>query len=92
VSVHLGDIAVQDLTKRHIDDLVAALREGGGPSPTRKTRKPWKPRSVNYTLSLLTAVLEDQMRQGRLVLKYIEGDRYAAAWHLALSGLRAPSP
>jgi integrase len=67
-------------------------------------------------LSLLTAVLEDQMRQGHLVrnvaalvtrvpsdpkpprtltavevskvLNHIEGDRYAAAWHLALSGLR----
>jgi integrase len=116
VTVHLGDIAVQDLTKRHIDDLVAALRAGGGPSPRGKTRKPWKPRTVNYMLSLLTAVLEDQMRQGHLVrnvaalvtrvpsdpkpprtltaaevrqvLNHIDGDRYAAAWHLALSGLR----
>jgi integrase len=116
VIVHLGDIAVQDLSKRHIDDLVAALRAGGGPSPTGKTRKPWKPRTVNYMLSLVTAVLEDQMRQGHLVrnvaalvtrvpsdpkpprtltapevskvLNHIEGDRYAAAWHLALSGLR----
>ena len=116
VTVHLGDIAVQDLTKRHIDDLVAALRAGGGPSPTGKTRKPWKPRTVNYMLSLLTAVLEDQMRQGHLVrnvaalvtrvpsdpkpprtltavevrkvLSHIDGDRCAAAWHLALSGLR----
>ena len=116
VKVHLGDIAVQDLTKRHIDDLVAALRAGGGQSPTGKIRKPWKPRTVNYMLSLLTAVLEDQMRQGHLVrnvaalvtrvpsdpkpprtltavevrkvLSHIEGDRYAPAWHLALSGLR----
>jgi len=116
VKVHLGDIAVQDLTKRQIDDLVTALRAGGGQSPTGKTRKPWKPRTVNYMLSLLTAVLEDQMRQGHIVrnvaalvtrvpsdpkpprsltaaevgkvMKHIEGDRYAAAWHLALSGLR----
>jgi integrase len=116
VKVHLGDIAVQDLTKRHIDDLVTALRAGGGQSPTGKTRKPWKPRTVNYMLSLLTAVLEDQMRQGHLVrnvaalvtrvpsdpkpprtltaaeaskvLNHIRGDRYAVAWHLALSGLR----
>jgi integrase len=116
VMVHLGDIAVQDLTKRHVDDLVAALRAGGEPSPKGKTRKPWKPRTVNYMLSLLTAVLEDQMRQGHVVrnvaalvtripsdpkpsrtltaagvkklLHHIEGDRYAAAWHLALSGLR----
>jgi integrase len=116
VIVHLGDIAVQELTKRHIDDLVAALQAGGGPSPRGKSRKPWKPRTVNYMLSLLTAVLEDQMRQGHLVrnvaalvtrvpsdqkpprtltaaevskvLNHIDGDRYAAAWHLALSGLR----
>jgi integrase len=116
VKVHLGDIAVQDLTKRQIDDLVTALRAGGGQSPTGKTRRPWKPRTVNYMLSLLTAVLEDQMRQGHVVrnvaalvtrvpsdpkpprtltaaevskvLKHIEGDGYAVAWHLALSGLR----
>ena len=47
VMIHLADIAVQDLTKRHIDDLVATLRAGGGPSPKGKTRKPWKPRTVN---------------------------------------------
>lgn len=112
----LGDIAVQELTRRHIDDLVTAMRAGGHPSPTGKIRKPWKPRTVNYMLSLLTAILEDQMRQGHVirnvaalvaripadaedartltaleveqVLHHIDGDRYAAAWHLALSGLR----
>jgi integrase len=116
VMVYLGEVAVQDLTKRHIDDLVTALRAGGESSPTGKVRKPWKPRTVNYMLSLLTAVLEDQMRQGHVMrnlaalvtrvpsdlkpsrtltatevgklLKHVEGDRYAAAWHLALSGLR----
>jgi len=95
---------------------VTAMRAGGRPSPTGKIRKPWKPRTVNYMLSLLTAILEDQMRQGHVirnvaglvaripsdaedartltameveqVLNHIEGDRYAAAWHLALSGLR----
>jgi integrase len=114
--LHLGDIAVQDLTKRHIDDLVTALRAGGGLSPKGKARKPWKPRTVNYMLSLLTAVLEDQMRQGHVIrnvaalvtrvpsdpkpsrtltatevtqlLDHVQGDRYAAVWHLALSGLR----
>jgi len=34
-------------------------------SPRDRTRKKWSPRSVNYMLSLLTAVLEDQMQQGR---------------------------
>ena len=74
------------------------------------------PRSVNYMLGLLTAVLRDQMRQGHVVrnvaelvdripsdpklpdtftpaelqkvLDHIDGDRYAIAWQLALTGLR----
>jgi integrase len=112
----LGDVDVQKLTKRHLDDLVTALRAGGMPSPTGKVRKPWSPRSVNYMLGLLTAVLKDQMRQGHVVrnvaelvdripadaktadtfsaaelqkvLEHIDGDRYAVAWQLALTGLR----
>jgi integrase len=112
----LGGVEVQKLTKRHIDDLVTALRAGGLPSPTGQSRKAWSPRSVNYMLGLLTAVLRDQMRQGHVVrnvaelvdripadpkpadtftlaelhkvLKHIEGDRYAIAWQLALTGLR----
>jgi integrase len=112
----LGDIEVQKLTKRHVDDLVTALRAGGLPSPTGKCRKPWSPRSVNYMLGLLTAVLKDQMQQGHVVrnvaelvdripadpkpadtftpaelqqvLDHIDGDRYAVAWQLALTGLR----
>jgi integrase len=112
----IGDIEVQKLTKRHIDDLVTALRAGGLPSPTGKSRKAWSPRSVNYMLGLLTAVLKDQMRQGHVVrnvaelvdripadpkpadtltpaelqqvLDHIDGDRYAVAWQLALTGLR----
>jgi integrase len=35
----LGDVEVQKLNKRHIDDLVTALRAGGLPSPTGKTAK-----------------------------------------------------
>jgi integrase len=112
----LGEIDVQKLTKRDIDDLVTKLRAGGLHSPTGKARKPWSPRSINYMLGLLTAVLKDQMRQGQLVrnvaelvdripadpkpaatftpaelqtvLNHIDGDRYAVAWQLALTGLR----
>jgi integrase len=68
----LGDVEVQKLTKRHIDDLVTALRAGGLPSPTGKSRKAWSPRSVNYMLGLLTAVLRDQMRQGHVVRNVAE--------------------
>ncbi|NTY62357.1 tyrosine-type recombinase/integrase [Mycolicibacterium sphagni] len=112
----LGEIEVQKLTKRNIDDLVTKLRAGGLPSPTGKVRKPWSPRSINYMLGLLTAVLKDQMRQGHAVrnvaelvdripadpkqaetftpaelqqvLNHVDGDRYAIAWQLALTGLR----
>jgi integrase len=112
----LGDVEVQKLNKRHIDDLVTALRAGGLPSPTGKNRKAWSPRSVNYMLGLLTAVLRDQMRQGHVVrnvaelvdripsdpkppdtltpaelqkvLDHVDGNRYAIAWQLALTGLR----
>lgn len=112
----LGEVEVQKLSKRHLDDLVTALRAGGLTSPTGKSRKSWSPRSVNYLLGLLTAVLRDQMRQGHVVrnvaelvdripadpkgadtftpaelqevLAHIDGDRYAIAWQLALTGLR----
>jgi integrase len=67
VIAELGHLEVQNLTKRQVDDLVSALRAGGLRSPTQKVRKAWSPRSVNYTLSLLTAVLKDQQKQGNLV-------------------------
>ncbi|MCX2933377.1 tyrosine-type recombinase/integrase [Mycobacterium sp. CVI_P3] len=67
VVTQLGGIELQKLTKRDIDDLVAALRAGGLKSPTGKTRKPWTPRSVNYLLGLLTAVIEGETKQGHVV-------------------------
>ena len=112
----LGSVEVQLLTKRQLDELVRALRAGGLPSPTGKTRKPWSARSINYMLGLLSAILKDQMQQGHVVrnvaelvdripadpkppdtftpaelqtvLTHIDGDRYAIAWQLALTGLR----
>jgi integrase len=68
----LGEIEVQKLTKRNIDDLVTTLRAGGLPSPTGKVRKPWSARSINYMLGLLSAVLKDQMRQGQVVRNVAE--------------------
>lgn len=67
VIAELGDVEVQKLTKRHLDDLVIALRAGGLPSPAGKPRKPWSPRSVNYLLFLLTSLLESERRQGHVV-------------------------
>lgn len=77
----LGDIEVQKLTKRNVDDLVTALRAGGeiarpagkgrGRAKSAK-RKPWSPRSVNYMLYLLTTVLQDQVKQGHVVRNVAE--------------------
>lgn len=54
----LGDIKVQKLVKRDIDDLVTKLRAGGLPSSTGKVRKPWSRRSINYMLGLVSAVTQ----------------------------------
>ncbi|OUC77277.1 site-specific integrase [Gordonia lacunae] len=58
----LGDTIVQQLTKRDIDALVGRLRAGEVDG-----RRKWSARSVNHMLGLLTAVLEDQQRQGHVV-------------------------
>ena len=58
----LGGVEIQRLTKGHLDTLVARLRAGDV-----NGRKPWSPRMCNYLLSLVTAVLEDQVKQGHVV-------------------------
>lgn len=72
VTAVLGDVEVQKLTKRHVDDLVAALRAGGAKTTRGAVMKAWAPRSINYMLGLLTAVLRDQVRQGRVVRNVAE--------------------
>ncbi|MCF8606793.1 site-specific integrase [Gordonia sp. HY442] len=58
----LGEVEVQALTKRHVDDLVTALSAGKVDG-----RAKWSPRSINYMLGLLSNVLGDQQKQGNLV-------------------------
>lgn len=72
VTAVLGDVEVQKLTKRDIDDLVSVLRAGGAKTARGAVMKPWSPRSVNYMLGLLTAVLRDQVRQGRVARNVAE--------------------
>jgi hypothetical protein len=62
-----GEMEIQKLTKRHLDDLVTDLRKGGLPSPLGVSRKPWSPRSVNYLLGLLVQILESEQKQGNVV-------------------------
>jgi integrase len=67
VVAELGARPVQKLTRRDLDTLIVQLRAGGLPGVEREKRKPWKPRTVNYMLTVLGAALEDQVKQGTLV-------------------------
>src|ERR1700753_4282776 len=58
----LGHIEIQKLAKAALEGLVGRLRRG-----EVEGRKKWTPRSCNYLLHLMTAVLDDQVSQGNVV-------------------------
>jgi integrase len=66
VRSELGDLAVQDLTRRHIDDLIVKLRAGKLVRPGGRGRKAWSARSCNYMLGALSQVLRQLVAEGRL--------------------------
>jgi integrase len=66
VRSELGDFAVQDLTRRHIDELIVKLRAGSLERPGGRARKPWSARSCNYMLGALSQVLAQLVAEGRL--------------------------
>lgn len=66
VQSELGALAVQDLTRRHIDDLIVKLRDGGLVRPGGQARKAWSARSCNYMLGALSQVLGQLVAEGRL--------------------------
>src|SRR5690606_8693643 len=55
----LGDVPVQKLTRRHLDELIAVLRAGELPTEQGTPRKPWKARTVNQMLTVFSAALDD---------------------------------
>jgi integrase len=57
-----GDMAVQQLTKAHLDQLVTDLTGGSFPGHQR----PWTANSINPMLNLVSRVLADLVRQGAL--------------------------
>ena len=59
-----GDLPVQALTKRHIDDLVRDLVAGGTFTAKGRKRKPWSAAAVNKVTSTVQQVLEDAVEQG----------------------------
>ncbi|MFI5782782.1 hypothetical protein [Nocardia sp. NPDC051570] len=67
VKDELGNVELQLLTKRHVDGLVGRPRGG-----TVAKRRRWSARSVNYMLSLMMAVLESELRQGRIARNVVK--------------------
>lgn len=63
----LGHKPVQALVRADLDKLIIALRAGGTLTARETPRKKWSARTVNYMLSLMSAMLTDQVRQGTLV-------------------------
>lgn len=66
VQSELGELPVQDLTRRHIDELIAKLREGDLVRPGGRARKAWSARSCNYMLGAISQVLDQLVAEGRL--------------------------
>lgn len=62
-----GDLSVQKLTKRHIDDLVSELLAGTVTKPDGTPRKAWTANTVNPMLNVLSSVLSGLVKQGQLV-------------------------
>jgi len=66
VCSELGELAVQDLTRRHLDELIGKLRLGGLMRPNGKPRKAWSARSCNYMIGAISQVLGQLVAEGRL--------------------------
>ncbi|WP_308115834.1 site-specific integrase [Rhodococcus sp. BP-241] len=61
-----GHTPIQKLTKQHLDTLVRDLLSGSIPKSSGR-RKPWKAISVNHMLNVISMVLTQEVKQGRLV-------------------------
>jgi integrase len=59
-----GKLAVQRLTKAHVDKLVADLVAGGTKTAKGRTRRPWSAVAVNKTIGSIDQVLGDALIQG----------------------------
>lgn len=62
-----GDLSVQKLTKRDVDDLVTDLTTGEFKKSDGEPARKWTANSVNPMLNLVSAVLTGLMKQGLLV-------------------------
>jgi integrase len=62
-----GLLPVQQLTKAHIDQLVADLVTGGTKTAKGRTRRPWGAVAVNRVTQSINMMLADAQRQGLVV-------------------------
>ncbi|WP_051132779.1 site-specific integrase, partial [Nocardia paucivorans] len=61
-----GDLPVQKLTKKHLDDLVNDLVAGAVMKSGERNRRPWGPQTVNPMLNHIESVLGGLVGQGLL--------------------------
>ncbi|MFD6354088.1 tyrosine-type recombinase/integrase [Nocardia tengchongensis] len=61
VKQRYGSLPVQKLTRKHLDELVVALRAGGTLTEKGRVRRPWGPRSLNRTVDTTAMVLDYAM-------------------------------
>jgi integrase len=61
-----ADLAIQRLTKAHIDALVGDLLAGGTKTAMGRARRPWSAVAVNKAVQAVSMMLADAQRQGRV--------------------------
>ncbi|WP_433680637.1 tyrosine-type recombinase/integrase [Nocardia sp. CA-119907] len=67
-----GNLPVQQLTRKHIDDLVAALKAGGTKTEKGNVRRPWCNRSLKRTVETAVMVL-DYAKERKLLAHNVAG-------------------
>lgn len=55
---HHAGLPVQKLTRKHLDDLVTALKQGGTRTAKGRVRQPWASRSLKRTIETTSMVLD----------------------------------
>lgn len=66
VVARYGTLPVQQLSKRHLDDLIVELRAGGLAKARGQLSRPWQPRTVNLMLTVMSMVLDSEVQQGHV--------------------------
>lgn len=58
VREQFGGLPVQKLTRKHLDDLITALKNGGTTTAKGRVRRPWAARSLKRTVETTSMVLD----------------------------------